>query len=42
MVYGYDMVDASLAAWRAVECLSENVPLYTDMRVKKYLDFVVG
>ncbi|MFH1033438.1 MAG: ATP-binding cassette domain-containing protein [Pseudomonadota bacterium] len=42
LVNGHDVVDQPLAARRAVGYLPENVPLYVDMRVKEYLDFVGG
>jgi ABC-2 type transport system ATP-binding protein len=42
LVCGHDVVDEPLAARRAVGYLPENVPLYGDMRVREYLDFVGG
>lgn len=41
-IAGHDVVDDPLAARRAVGYLPENVPLYGDMRVREYLDFVGG
>lgn len=41
-IAGHDVVDEPLAARRAVGYLPENVPLYVDMRVREYLDFVGG
>jgi ABC-2 type transport system ATP-binding protein len=39
-VAGYDILSQSLQARRRIGYLPENVPLYTDMRVRAYLDFV--
>jgi ABC-2 type transport system ATP-binding protein len=41
-IAGHDVVDAPLAARRAVGYLPESVPLYVDMRVGEYLAFVAG
>ncbi|MFH1060977.1 MAG: ABC transporter ATP-binding protein [Pseudomonadota bacterium] len=41
-IAGHDVVDEPLAARRAVGYLPENVPLYVEMRVAEYLDFVGG
>ena len=37
---GYDVVEDSLEVRRRIGYLPENVPLYTDMSVRAYLDFV--
>jgi ABC-2 type transport system ATP-binding protein len=37
---GYDVVDQSLEARRRIGYLPETVPLYTDMTVEDYLDFL--
>ena len=37
---GYDVVDDSLEVRRRIGYLPENVPLYTDMSVRAYLEFV--
>lgn len=37
---GYDIFDDSLNVRRKIGYLPENVPLYSDMRVQDYLDFV--
>ena len=37
---GYDVVDDSLEVRRRIGYLPENVPLYTDMTVRAYMDFV--
>jgi ABC-2 type transport system ATP-binding protein len=37
---GYDVVEDSLEVRRRIGYLPENVPLYTDMTVRAYLDFV--
>ena len=42
LICGHDVVDEPLAARRSVGYLPENVPLYGDMRIKEYLDFVGG
>src|SRR5919108_5705311 len=39
-VAGYDVFTESMAVRRRIGYLPENVPLYTDMRVAPYLDFV--
>jgi ABC-2 type transport system ATP-binding protein len=39
-VAGYDVVENSLEVRRRIGYLPENVPLYTDMTVSAYLDFV--
>jgi ABC-2 type transport system ATP-binding protein len=39
-VAGYDVVEDSLAVRSRIGYLPENVPLYTDMTVRAYLDFV--
>jgi ABC-2 type transport system ATP-binding protein len=39
-VAGYDVVEDSLEVRRRIGYLPENVPLYTDMTVRAYLDFV--
>ena len=39
-VAGYDVVEESLEVRRRIGYLPENVPLYTDMTVRAYLDFV--
>jgi ABC-2 type transport system ATP-binding protein len=39
-VAGYDVVEDSLAVRGRIGYLPENVPLYTDMTVRAYLDFV--
>ena len=39
-VAGYDVFEQSLEVRRRIGYLPENVPLYTDMRVAPYLDFV--
>src|SRR5919202_4824420 len=39
-VAGYDVVEDSLEVRRRIGYLPENVPLYTDMTVSAYLDFV--
>jgi len=38
-VGGYDVFDQSLQVRRLVGYMPENVPLYTDMRVREYLDY---
>lgn len=39
-IAGYDVVEDSLEVRRRIGYLPENVPLYTDMTVRAYLDFV--
>ncbi|MGH2354028.1 MAG: ABC transporter ATP-binding protein, partial [Chloroflexota bacterium] len=39
-IAGYDVVEDSLAVRQRIGYLPENVPLYTDMTVSAYLDFV--
>src|SRR3982074_113018 len=39
-VAGYDVFAQSMGVRRRIGYLPENVPLYTDMRVAAYLDFV--
>lgn len=39
-IAGYDVVDDSLEVRRRIGYLPESVPLYTDMTVRTYLDFV--
>src|ERR687891_203676 len=39
-VAGYDVFSQSMEVRRRIGYLPENVPLYTDMRVAPYLDFV--
>jgi ABC-2 type transport system ATP-binding protein len=39
-IAGFDVVDDSLEVRRRIGYLPENVPLYTDMTVRAYLDFV--
>jgi ABC-2 type transport system ATP-binding protein len=39
-VAGYDVFSQSMDVRRRIGYLPENVPLYTDMRVAPYLDFV--
>ena len=39
-VAGYDVVDDSIEVRKRIGYLPENVPLYTDMTVRAYLDFV--
>jgi ABC-2 type transport system ATP-binding protein len=39
-VAGYDVFSQSMEVRRRIGYLPENVPLYTDMRVEPYLDFV--
>src|ERR671922_1415996 len=39
-VAGYDVFAQSMEVRRRIGYLPENVPLYTDMRVAPYLDFV--
>src|SRR5437667_9658985 len=39
-VAGYDVFRQSMEVRRRIGYLPENVPLYTDMRVAAYLDFV--
>ena len=39
-VTGYDVFSQSMEVRRRIGYLPENVPLYTDMRVAPYLDFV--
>src|SRR5213596_2809240 len=39
-VAGYDVFTQSMDVRRRIGYLPENVPLYTDMRVAPYLDFV--
>jgi ABC-2 type transport system ATP-binding protein len=39
-VAGYDVFHQSMEVRRRIGYLPENVPLYTDMRVAPYLDFV--
>src|SRR5919205_744473 len=39
-VAGFDVVEDSLEVRRRIGYLPENVPLYTDMTVRAYLDFV--
>ncbi len=41
-VCGYNVIDASLEVRRNVGYLPENNPLYTDMYIKEYLEFIVG
>lgn len=41
-VCGFDVQDQSLEVRKVVGYLPENNPLYTDMFVKEYLDFVAG
>ena len=41
-VGGYDIVDKSLEARRQIGYLPENVPLYLDMTVKEYLNFMAS
>ena len=38
-VLGYDIVEDSVDVRRSIGYLAENVPLYTDMRVREYLTF---
>src|SRR6266481_9317421 len=40
VVAGYDVFRESMEVRRRIGYLPENVPLYTDMRVAPYLDFV--
>ncbi|CAA9307309.1 MAG: Gliding motility-associated ABC transporter ATP-binding protein GldA [uncultured Chloroflexi bacterium] len=39
-IAGYDVVEDSLEVRRRIGYLPENVPLYTDMTVRAYMDFV--
>lgn len=39
-VAGYDILTESLQVRRRIGYLPENVPLYTDMKVTDYLEFV--
>src|SRR5436309_5151017 len=39
-VAGYDVFSQSMEVRKRIGYLPENVPLYTDMRVAPYLDFV--
>lgn len=41
-VYDHDILDASIEVRRKVGYLPENNPLYTDLYVKEYLEFVAG
>jgi ABC-2 type transport system ATP-binding protein len=41
-VYGYDIREQSLEVRRRVGYLPENNPLYTDMYIREYLEFVAG
>lgn len=41
-VAGFDVFKDSLAVRRRLGYLPENVPLYSEMRVRTYLDFVTG
>ncbi|MEW5914253.1 MAG: ABC transporter ATP-binding protein [Thermodesulfobacteriota bacterium] len=38
----YDVVEQAMAARRLVGYMPENVPLYSDMRIREYLRFVAG
>jgi ABC-2 type transport system ATP-binding protein len=42
IVNGYDVVEQSLEVRRSIGYLPENNPLYLDMYVKEYLNFVAG
>ena len=41
-VYGFDIREKSLEVRKKVGYLPENNPLYTDMYIKEYLEFVAG
>lgn len=41
-VYGFDIFEHSLQVRKKVGYLPENNPLYTDMYVKEYLEFIAG
>ena len=41
-VYGYDIIEHSLDIRKKVGYLPENNPLYTDLYVKEYLEFIAG
>ncbi|HNQ61177.1 MAG TPA: gliding motility-associated ABC transporter ATP-binding subunit GldA [Bacteroidia bacterium] len=41
-VCGYDVTEASLEVRKNVGYLPENNPLYTDMYIKEYLEFIAG
>ncbi|MCK9617330.1 MAG: gliding motility-associated ABC transporter ATP-binding subunit GldA [Lentimicrobiaceae bacterium] len=41
-VYGYDIVEQSVEVRKKVGYLPENNPLYTEMYIKEYLEFVAG
>ena len=41
-VNGYDVIDESLEVRRTVGYLPENAPVYRDLKVIEYLDFVAG
>lgn len=41
-VYGFDIFEQSLEVRKKVGYLPENNPLYTDMYVKEYLEFIAG
>lgn len=40
LVNGYDVMENSLEVRRSIGFMPENVPLYTDMTVREYLEFV--
>ena len=41
-VYGFDIREQSLEVRKKVGYLPENNPLYTDMYIKEYLEFMAG